>query len=308
MKLAAILLLAAHSAMAWNSAGHRTIAYIAFKSLTAAEREKVAALLKDHPEFAGFDGVETIMKASVWPDEIRGDKRFHDESRSSVKTLEPYDPRLPDAAVHASWHYINLPLVGENLRRLAVGPGTAYRNGQTILERISTLQTEMADPRFRAYRLSWLTHLVGDLHMPLHAVAHVTAAAPRGDQGGNLFKIEPFRNAVIKRSSANLHSFWDSALGQDDSTAAVSALGDRLRKRYRKPSAAALGGVEKWFNESATVARRFVYPKLAGAAKGPGGLPIVPETYFIDANKIAEKRAAYAGYRLAAMLRKLVGP
>ncbi len=306
MKLTAILLLAAHSAAGWNAAGHRTSAYIAFQSLTAAEQRKVAALLKDHPEFAGFDGVETLLKASVWPDEIRGDKRFYDESRPGVKKLAPYDPRLPDAAVHARWHYVNQPLVGEGLNGLKVGPGTAFRDGQTVLERIVTLQKEMADSRFRAYRLSWLTHLIGDLHMPLHAVAHITAASPRGDLGGNLFKIEPFSNNVMKRPLDNLHSFWDAALGQDDATAAVSALGDRLLKQHPRPSAAVLADVETWFNESATIGRRFVYPKLAGAVKGPGGLPTVTEKYFREANKISGKRAAYAGYRLAAVLGKLV--
>ena len=41
----------------------------------------------------------------------------------------------------------------------------------------------------KSYDLSWLLHLVGDVHQPLHASTRVSSTDPGGDAGGNLLKL-----------------------------------------------------------------------------------------------------------------------
>ena len=50
----------------------------------------------------------------------------------------------------------------------------------------------------------FLVHYMGDLHQPLHTIARVNDDYPKGDQGGNLFKLPKVNN------TDNLHSIWDS--------------------------------------------------------------------------------------------------
>src|SRR5262245_2813910 len=101
---ATIVLVTSTEILAWSDAGHKIIASIAFRRLTAEEREKAVAILREHPRFkADFldklpsdlvddDRNEWIFQqAAVWPDIARGfrgeDAKFH----------------------HSTWHYINLP-------------------------------------------------------------------------------------------------------------------------------------------------------------------------------------------------------
>lgn len=60
----------------------------------------------------------------------------------------------------------------------------------------------------------YLTHVVGDMHQPLHSVALFNSTFPSGDRGGNSIKI-----IMPNRTSQNLHSFWDAGgfMVQNDS-------------------------------------------------------------------------------------------
>jgi len=56
--------------------------------------------------------------------------------------------------------------------------------------------------------LSYLVHVMGDVHQPLHSCALFNENFKKGDMGGNLFKI-PYSGEI-----RNLHSFFDSGAGQ----------------------------------------------------------------------------------------------
>jgi hypothetical protein len=47
------------------------------------------------------------------------------------------------------------------------------------------------DASQRSIALAWMLHLVGDIHNALHTSARVTFMDPKGDEGGNLFKLTP---------------------------------------------------------------------------------------------------------------------
>jgi hypothetical protein len=53
-----------------------------------------------------------------------------------------------------------------------------------------------------------LIHLVADIHQPLHAGGRMNSEYPKGDRGGNGFKLKRSRDGWY-----NLHSSYDSVLG-----------------------------------------------------------------------------------------------
>jgi len=63
------------------------------------------------------------------------------------------------------------------------------------------------DPKqAESFALRLLIHYIGDIHQPLHAAARINPTYPKGDMGGNLFKIPEDKGVT------NLHSLWDSIL------------------------------------------------------------------------------------------------
>ena len=54
--------------------------------------------------------------------------------------------------------------------------------------------------------LRFLTHVVGDVHQPLHSAELYSEEFPKGDMGGNLFKI----NYIPDKNINGLHKFFDS--------------------------------------------------------------------------------------------------
>src|SRR5580698_3292501 len=81
-------------AAAWTAAGHRIIAAIAYARLTPQARARVDALIKSHPDYDRFihnapsDAAARaragFLAASVWPDDIKGDRRFWDDTREGA--------------------------------------------------------------------------------------------------------------------------------------------------------------------------------------------------------------------------------
>ena len=153
-------------------------------------------MLKAHPDFAkwtnahhpnaNFDlAAYVFMRSSTWPDEIR-------------RTDSPYD--------HPNWHFIDYPL---RPPAFAFEPGPKPTDDVLfgIAESEKTLSDTKAAPAARAAALSWLIHLIGDEHQPLHCASLFSDAYPKGDKGGNDFYVKPAQSAV------RLHGIWDGLLG-----------------------------------------------------------------------------------------------
>lgn len=102
-------------ALAWNAAGHRLVASIAWEQLDRQTRIEVSNLLRDHPDYmrwlkrAGDDDADRVafIEASTWPDDIRQDKRFYS---AGVDEPTPTLPGFPDMERRRNWHYVNRPL------------------------------------------------------------------------------------------------------------------------------------------------------------------------------------------------------
>jgi hypothetical protein len=298
----AMLFWAAAPASAWNATGHRLIAAIAYDWLTPKVRARVDALIRQHPDYeklflrdAPADprgrARAAFIAAAVWPDEIKGDPRFYDETRPNASPT-PLLPGFPDMARHTTWHYYDTPYTPDGAEAQHQKPPHALSELNRIIPIIGSKAdvppTSASNP---AYLLPWLEHIEGDVHQPLHCVSRFLKSQPKGDAGGNFVYVGPNRN---------LHSLWDGAAGQDTSAAYITkyiaeaqAAHPRPRRLEKKP--------EKWIHEGFELAVSEVY--TFGLETGTRDHPItLPPGYEANAARVAQQRIAIAGYRLAAVL------
>jgi hypothetical protein len=181
----------------------------------------------------------------------------------------------------------------------------------------------------RAVALTWLFHLVGDLHQPLHGTGLIASKdtfdtpldPPGGDLGGNRLVIKV--NADSTRA-VNLHFYWDSLLFADEpGIVAVDGLVAKLlndlklqRDQLDELKVPAFLG---WAEESLAAAKASVYQGKDGFLKVrvlPRGTrldlngfdaPPLPEGYAANARQVAARRMVIAGYRLAHQLGLVFG-
>jgi len=298
----ALLLAAPARAFAWHDNGHMIMAQVAYLRLTPAAKARVDSLLVTPPNrrpliflCAGYYSPETCEKTydpvqiAVWMDDFRGD------SLNSV-----YD----------TWHYIDFRPIWDGIpERTNVGA-----EPENVLSRlnwaINTLRKGTGSNKTDAETLGFFIHLVGDVHQPLHTATRYSASNPNGDAGGNGFKIQMPAETRI----SNLHSFWDSAAGQYGHTspkrpldeagkARILALAEAAMKEFPAESMPEWQDLDPhtWVVESNTLAREVVYKNIAEGAE--------PSKAYTDAaQKLARKRLALAGYRLAGVLNALFVP
>lgn len=284
--LTLVFLLMPCLAHAWNAAGHRLVAGIAWQQLSPAVRVLIADTLGRHPDHHRWQAraksdhpAGIFVEASIWPDDIRNDPRFHDEDREAPT---PPVPGLPDNARHRNWHYIDVDRSGR----------TVSGQLEPRLNELSLLLAANHEPARLAWALPWISHLVADIHQPLH-VGHAD------DDGGTEFTVENPFNPRLPFSS--LHRYWDDLPGPPwlrgkrlDETIA------RLLAEYPAPAA---GHVRQWREESHRLLASVVYPETAGTL-----LPIISEPFHNRAKKISERRLVDAGYRLGWLLERSLGP
>lgn len=293
--VAGLLLLAVlpGRALGWDELGHQVIARIAWEALAPEVREQVVRELRSAPAASGIPALAPeaeaappergrllLQRAAVWADLIR----------DSTHTGHRYD--------RPTWHYVNFfwrETEEGGTERLPDRPRVGELVNRLLYYRCALPGRMPADERGVA--LAWLLHLVGDVHQPLHASARVTAREPEGDRGGNEVSLGPDRD---------LHGYWDDILGalappREDGSVDERAgrVARRIRERHpREELAGRLGSVEPeaWARESAEIARTEVYGHGLERGRAP------PRAYRRQAARIAARRAALAGYRLAAWL------
>jgi S1/P1 Nuclease len=287
--IALILCLASLPVRAWDDNGHKVIARIAWDSIKKETRDKAIKLLKAAPPdsdlaMPALSDRELFLRAATWPDIVR-DKNFQ-------QRWEKYH--------HGKWHYINW--------FWEPGPPPRDRpdlhpDPENIVQKLNDLQSSLADAARsdaeRAIDLAWVLHLVGDIHQPLHSSARVTPKTPKGDEGGNLFKLT---------EDESLHWYWDQILvriyirrpGEDF----IAKIAGRLEKSYPEPSQEAKllpGRFEDWAKDGFAICKNTVYVGVE-----PGRMP--SQAYRENAWKIVKPKVALAGYRLADFLdRALAG-
>lgn len=264
------------SVFAWNSAGHRVIAQIAYDQLTPQTKKAVDALTEEifHSPYPDA----RFLRAATWPDQIKS------------KTKQ-----------YNTWHYIDLPI----LKAGEVAPPRDEKNVVWAIERAEKIVGDTAiNPHERAMYLSFLIHFVGDIHQPLHCATLYDKQfpSPRGDQGGNLYRIH-------SPIADYLHPLWDAGLGLFYSAPGhyrfrydqVEAIAHEWMQLYPPASFGSLLAITDpmvWANESHAIAANFVYQLAVNATPS--------QTYLQLGQVIVKKQAVLAGDRLAAILNQLI--
>ncbi len=293
---------------AWNETGHRLIAAIAYDALTAQARARVDALLRQHPDYASIltknapaDEVgkarAAFLAASSWPDMIRSDPRFYDESRAGVQPTALL-PGFPSMASHPLWHYVDFNFSEDGTVIPPLEIPNALGELPHFIEAVGA--PAGTNEMLAAYSLPWLMHVTGDVHNPLHTVSRYSKALPKGDRGGNDVWV---RRSAEGSAALNLHSFWDGLGGSDPSPAYVDALAAELAKEYTARHAGLVPEThpETWVVEGFYNARAVAYS--FGSENGTRDNPIVLTKGYEDAAKpLSRDRIAAAGMRLAAVL------
>lgn len=279
-------------ALAWNAAGHRLVAVIAWQQMSPATRQAVAEALATHPDHwrwmqraGSADGADLFAEAATWPDDIRNDPRFYDEGRESPT---PALSGLPDTARHKDWHYVDLDAGGHvkngQIDRQIDRLSQILRPWEQLLAPGSTGKiAEISNS------LPWLIHLVADIHQPLHVGLH-------GDEGGNRVEIENPFNKRLPFSS--LHLYWDDLPGPP------WLRGKRLHQNAARlidsHPAPPQDHVALWRQESHQLLAD-AYPNSAGSL-----LPVIDEDFHRRSQEIANRRIVEAGYRLGRLLESLL--
>ena len=321
--------------LAWNDAGHMTIARIAWDSMTADDRASVVKILRQHPHIESLllkdrpaEATEEewiFLRAAVWADYVR-----------PSKSISPDEvPNHPLYKFHRGpWHYVNYPYTaGQASSEL---PAKQLPNETNILKQLDlcreilTGRTKIDDGRVsgvsddqnRAVRMTWLFHLIGDLHQPLHTVALIDPKlfpeAPHGDQGGNKLAIRADVNSMPK----NLHWFWDEMFSTDSRFDQVCKNSERLTHDPALLTSNQLLDIGyhrtfiSWAGESYESAKTHVYQegrlKLVlwehvNAGTVPlAEVPTLTADELKEARKLAEQRISLAGERLAETLIDIV--
>lgn len=301
--IAVIVLSVSSVSYAWNYEGHMTLVIVAYGTFTDDEREAIDAALQFHPAYADWQNdfqqlgtsaqvtlpAYAFYRAANWADEIRE---------------TPED--------RPTWHYINFPLKPPNTLNTNVSiAGALLTQIRNNLDRTATQPTSNAKKVRRAIALSWILHLVGDLHQPLHTGALRNSKYPQGDRGGNLFFIRPRAQAP----GIKLHTFWDGVLGQSRDVNVILAFAKTITDQFPASSLSGEtgGDYRSWAAESAKLALDVGYqftppggtPMPIAGSKSKNTAPVLPDGYEKTSRQVARRRMALGGYRLGNMLKEV---
>ncbi len=259
--LLSFFLLQPQIAFAWNATGHRLVAQIAWTQLKPQTKIKVNTLIH---RLDDAYGPVNFVNASVWADWIRGH----------------------DVSAFDQWHYINC-----HLNRPVSRCWLNKKNHiiWAIAKAETVLNSQKANTFEKAFFLRFLIHLVGDAHQPLHTVHYVGGRFPRGDAGGNAYKIHAGRYK-------NLHAYWDAGLGTFQRHQIKQQANEIMQAYPKQRLKNEINQLDprQWVAENHAIANAAIY-KIA--YKG------YPSKHYRQKNKkIVDKQIALAGYRLAKIL------
>lgn len=187
-----LLLTVTPAAYAWGPVGHRVVAEIAQRHLTPAAQARVNRLLEGR----------TLADVANWPDELRSDPRFEKYGPLHYATVKDGLTTYRDSekarcgdivvAIEAFTTFLRTNS-RESLYTVKALTDKSDGTGQGACNPVET------DPLTQLQALSFLVHLMGDLHQPLHVGGT--------DRGGNMVSVN-----WMDRWKSNLHSIWDDEM------------------------------------------------------------------------------------------------
>lgn len=197
----------------WGPSGHQLIAEKAEKLLTDKAANKVKEILS--PLANG-----SLRTISTWADIIKHHKPKPTDDPDTIQFLKDFPNDI-----HARWHFVDLPLEVTGYDRLLYPTFTREDDIVEILNRCINVLLGKDSIMSKLNALRWITHLVGDIHQPLHVgcgYIDETGEKPRlnfnpefilannlsSDHGGNFIIL-----SEESEKELNLHSYWDGMSG-----------------------------------------------------------------------------------------------
>jgi hypothetical protein len=236
--------------VAWGCDGHRAIAILAERLLSASQLNALRSILQASPpdptleHFCPAVPTDVIAESSTWADDQRAE--------------EP---------ATAPWHFINFP------RSSGAAPSNHTPfcpNGDcaidAIVRQFRLLKTS-TNPAVKANAVRYLLHFVGDVHQPLHTITN-------GDRGANCLPVTYYSQAPLEEENANfspnLHGVWDTStirmLMNNQVLPDARALAGYLAQSQFPQSVAAVTPtaaiVKEWARDANRLARTVAYARL----------------------------------------------
>jgi hypothetical protein len=249
----------------FNAEGHHIVAFILESDLNQNDPDTMQRVQEILDR-----GHRDLEHAATFPDDIRSahpeTKPFHfiDIPFEQGGPVNPPLPQVPNV----------ITKIAEFSHKL--------KNGGTDQEKVDAL--------------SWLIHLFGDIHQPLHCIERISQLHPGGDRGGNSFR--------LGGGAENLHKFWDSSANFHNGV--QQQVAEKIMVAFPRSELAddlENTNVESWARASFALAKKYAYGPLH---ENPAHPPTPSATYLKRAEKIGRRQAALAAYRLADRLRAIL--
>jgi len=270
---------------AWNALGHMLVAQIAYDTLPPSSAAR-----------AQMDILTDIIASTYW-------------KSNTFPSAGPWADDLRNHGVNVfnTWHYIDINFSQDNTPFPSTPPEVNV--AWAIEESVNILKSKYSLKVEKASALQMLSHLVADIHQPLHAASRYSKDNPSGDAGGNGFALH-YKDPA-GRYYYNLHSLWDSAVGSMPLSVKrplKKGREEKVQAHAKKwmaafpdlPTDRRLDIVDpfKWSAESHEIARKRAYHGIEPDTT-PANEYIATNTYY------AQEQIVLAGYRLANLLKEI---
>jgi hypothetical protein len=302
-----------------------TTAAIAFAEIERTRPElieKIGLLMLKHPDIPPY-----------WV--AAGDSRGKERARRMFIEAA----RWPDDAKFTShdrptWHTARWPIVAKDAppKTKKIAKARSDRPTGNAIEaavmNVAVLSNPESKPEERALALSWVMHIVGDIHQPLHVSDQYSKENPTGNAAGALEYVwDPLRDSAMP-----FHILWDSNTFRSTKLEDIDSNAKELMDKYPRASLPELtpydgpDAIRRWARESYQVAVDFAYGYGIKTVGDPnkdsdpdrimGNMvkyilegvspvdkaPEVPAEYWEKLQDVAHRRIALAGYRLADLI------
>ena len=195
-------------AEAWSTNGSLLVAGIAERLLVdnapaslAAANSMLGALTAENSALTWKEDLHAFVECATFVNDVTG-QGWQDQYHTI--NLPFYDE---GTASDYSWsldNRTNIDGLEQLLGWLSGKQGTAYQDGFIYRQIMNKFRDD--EPVAKSFALRMLIHIVGDIHQPFNCIDRYTLDFPTGDNGGELFLVNP------KDGVANLHQLWETVL------------------------------------------------------------------------------------------------
>jgi S1/P1 Nuclease len=201
---------------AWNIPGHMLSGAIAYQIL---QRENPTTIARVRSILEKNSWYETRWKSQLGklPEAERDEMLFTLAARwaDNIRTRDPSES-------HLAWHYVDFPFKPEGEPASIQAMPPPQENILTAIAVNERAGRTGSDARKRGIAFSWLFHLIGDIHPPVHAVTLFSLEYPKGDEGGT----DACVRVAQGRAALSLHQLWDELLTSSNNIRTLKNIGN----------------------------------------------------------------------------------